>query len=110
MSCPWRRAGRMARSAGERIGSADAERLYRAVGLVSDPFEARAFLRDLLSPKEVEELARRLRVATMLRDGASYLEVSRQTGASSTTVSRVSKCLNGEAGGYRRVLARMDGE
>ena len=44
----------------------------------------------------------------MLREGKPYLEVSHVTGASSTTVSRVSKCLNGEAGGYRLVLDRLD--
>ena len=40
-------------------------------------------------------------------DGHSYVDVSRATGASSTTVSRVSKCLNGPAGGYRLVLSRL---
>ena len=45
----------------------------------------------------------------MLAAGASYVDVSRATGASSTTVSRVSKCLNGPGGGYRMVLARLDG-
>lgn len=100
----------MVRDAGERDDRTDADRLYQAVSLVSCTSEARDFLQDLLSPKEVEELARRLRVATMLREGSSYLEVSRETGASSTTVSRVSKCLNGGAGGYRSILARMDGE
>ena len=45
----------------------------------------------------------------MLREGHSYVDVSSATGASSTTVSRVSKCLNGPRGGYRVVLGRIDG-
>ena len=45
----------------------------------------------------------------MLGVGRSYVDVSKATGASSTTVSRVSKCLNGERGGYRTVLGRLDG-
>ena len=45
----------------------------------------------------------------MLAAGASYLDVSHATGASSTTVSRASMCLNGAAGGYRMVLERLDG-
>ena len=31
-----------------------------------------------------------------------------RTGASSTTVSRVSKALNGEQGGYRRILIKLE--
>jgi len=45
----------------------------------------------------------------MLDEGSSYADVSRKTGASSTTVSRVSKCLNGQRGGYRLVLGRLKG-
>ena len=44
----------------------------------------------------------------MLAIGAPYVEVSGH-GCPSTTVSRVSKCLNGARGGYRLVLSRMDG-
>lgn len=46
-------------------------------------------------------------MARLLDAGESYLSVQEQTGASSTTVSRVSKCLNGAAGGYRAVLDSM---
>ena len=38
------------------------------------------------------------------------IQTQEQTGASSTTVSRVSKCLNGAAGGYRVVLDRLAGK
>lgn len=86
------------------------EALCRALTLVDDEAEARALLLDLCSTKELEDLAQRLEVARLLADGTSYSAVSRATGASSTTVSRVSKCLNGERGGYRLVLARLGGE
>lgn len=83
------------------------ERLCAALCAVSAPEEARALLADLCTVREIDELAQRLEVAAMLYEGKSYLEVSRATGASSTTVSRVSKCLNGAAGGYRIVLERL---
>ena len=82
-------------------------RLYEALCSLQTPDEAQALLADILSARELADLAQRLEVAAMLSSGASYLDVSRSTGASSTTVSRVSKCLNGEAGGYRLVLARL---
>lgn len=84
-------------------------RLFAAFGSLCDANEARAFLLDVCSPKEIEDLAQRLQVATLLSAGCSYVDVSRKTGASSTTVSRVSKCLNGEVGGYRTVLSRLEG-
>ena len=64
----------------------------------------------LCTAREIDDLSQRLAVASMLSAGASYVDVSHATGASSTTVSRVSKCLNGPAGGYRMVLARIGDE
>ena len=90
-------------------GSEETQRLCEAMCLLETPEEARAFLADLLSPHEMSDLAQRLEVATLLRSGRSYVDVSSVTGASSTTVSRVSKCLRGERGGYRLVLERLDG-
>jgi TrpR-related protein YerC/YecD len=84
-------------------------RLCEALCALETPQEARDLLADLCTSRETSELAQRLEVAVMLRSGASYLEVSHATGASSTTVSRVSKCLNGEVGGYRVVLDRLLG-
>lgn len=83
------------------------ERLLEALVGLRSAEEARAFLHDLCTPREIEDLSQRLEVARLLAGGTSYVDVSAATGASSTTVSRVSKCLNGEAGGYRIVLGRM---
>ena len=83
------------------------EPLLRAFCSLGTPEEARALLTELCTPRELEDLSQRLAVARMLADGHSYVDVSRATGASSTTVSRVSKCLNGPAGGYRLVLSRL---
>lgn len=83
------------------------ERLLEALCSLGSKDEARALLADLCTPREIADLAQRLEVATLLADGMSYARVSKLTGASSTTVSRVSKCLNGPGGGYRAVLKRL---
>ena len=90
-------------------GEAEKRRLLEAFCSLGSAEEAEALLSDLCTPREIEDLSQRLEVATMLAAGASYVDVSRATGASSTTVSRVSKCLNGPTGGYRLVLGRLDG-
>lgn len=84
-------------------------RLYAALRSLKTDEEAAAFLGDLCTPREIDDLSQRLEVALMLDEGSSYADVSRKTGASSTTVSRVSKCLNGQRGGYRLVLGRLKG-
>lgn len=86
----------------------DVSQLVRAFSLVEGEEEIKAFLTDLCTPREVCDLAQRLEVARGLDEGSSYLEVQSQTGASSTTVSRVSKALNGEYGGYRRGIVRLE--
>ncbi len=73
--------------------------------------DIKAFLADLLTPREVCDLAQRLQVARCLDEGEPYVQVQApRRQASSTTVSRVSKALNGEYGGYRRLLIRLEDE
>ena len=90
---------------GEKNG--ELELLLRALCALETPEEAWALLRDLCTPREIDDLSQRIGVASMLAAGGSYVDVSSATGASSTTVSRVSKCLNGAGGGYRLVLSRL---
>ena len=82
----------------------DVEQLVEAFLTFSSKEEAQAFLTDLCTPREICAFAQRLEVARLLDEGEPYVEVQARTGASSTTVSRVSKALNGEWGGYRKVL------
>ena len=91
----------------ERATDRASDLLERAIAAAATPEDARALLADLCTPRELEDLSQRLDVALMLSQGASYMDVIHATGASSTTVSRVSKCLNGPAGGYRTVLERL---
>jgi TrpR-related protein YerC/YecD len=88
----------------------EAQRLYAALRCLRTDDEVQAFLGDLCTPREIDDLSQRLQVATLLSQGHSYNDVIHATGASSTTVSRVSRCLKGERGGYRTVLERLDGK
>ena len=88
----------------------DVEQLVEAFGCLKTADDVRAFLTDLCTPREICDFAQRLQVARYLDEGEPYVEVQARTGASSTTVSRVSKALNGTWGGYRNVLIKMDGE
>lgn len=87
---------------------ADVDQLVRAFAMLSEPAEIRAFLADLCTKREICDFAQRLQVARFLDEGYPYVEVQERTGVSSTTVSRVSKALNGELGGYRSVLVGLE--
>ena len=82
------------------------ENLAKAFLSLSDIEECYAFFDDLFTVKEIEELSSRLEVAKLLKEGVNYIDIASKTGASTATISRVSKCLAGPKGGYRMVLAR----
>ena len=89
----------------------DVRQLVEAFRGIETEAEIRAFLTDLCTPREIVDFGQRLEVARLLDAGEPYVEVQAATGASSTTVSRVSKALNGPAGGYREMLVKLeDGE
>jgi len=77
---------------------------FEAVCKLSSVAECRKFFEDVCTIKELEDMSGRLDVARLLREGKSYQEVSKLTGASTATISRVNKCLNYGAGGYSLVL------
>ena len=80
---------------------------YRAVLALEDEEECRKFFDDVATIKELIDLSARLEVARMLDAGAVFSEISRETGASSATISRVNKCLTYGEGGYRIVIDRI---
>ena len=51
------------------------------------------------------EFTQRLDIAKRLGQKESYKKIETETGASSTTIARVAKFLNGGHGGYKKVIA-----
>lgn len=80
---------------------------YKAVLALEDEEECRKFFDDVATIKEVLDLSARLEVARLLSEGTVFSEISKETGASSATISRVNKCLTYGEGGYETVLARL---
>ena len=82
--------------------------LFRSILLIHTEEECRAFFEDLCTIKELQDMAQRLETARLLYNGKNYQEISREVGISSTTISRVSKCLNYGGGGYETVIERLE--
>jgi TrpR-related protein YerC/YecD len=83
------------------------DQLFNAILLLKNMDECYNFFEDIGTISEIKALAQRLEVARMLRDKKTYSDISEKTGASTATISRVNRCLNYGADGYRLVLDRM---
>ncbi len=84
--------------------------LLRAILLLESAEECERFLEDVCTVKEIQDIAQRFEVARQLAQGKNYGLISKQTGASSATICRVNRCLLYGAGGYRRVIEKLDGK
>lgn len=88
----------------------DVERLLDVLTGITDKDTMYSLLEDLFTIREIRESSQRLAVADMLDSGQSYAKIEEATGASATTIARVSKCLGYGAGGYRSALNLLNGE
>ncbi|MDO8522216.1 MAG: YerC/YecD family TrpR-related protein [bacterium] len=87
--------------------SKENKKLIQAILGLKTAYEARGFLRDLMTTKEIEEFGKRLQVAEMLSENIPYTTIEKKTGLSSTTIARVSKWLSNGMGGYKSVIKRL---
>ncbi len=81
--------------------------LYEAFLTLKNKEECGAFLRDLCTLAELNAMSERLAIARLLSKDVSYRAAADDTGASTTTVTRVAHWLNHGRGGYRTVLSRL---
>lgn len=81
--------------------------LMQAILSLETKEECRAFLEDLMTYKEIQDCSQRMVVAKMLREEHIYAEIAAETGASTATISRVSRCYHYGAGGYSTALGRI---
>ncbi len=91
----------------DEANKAGMTRLHKAFLSLKTDGECRAFLEDLCTFMEVEEMARRLEVAQLLAQGRSYQDIARQIDVSTATISRVNRALRYGSGGYETVLGRL---
>lgn len=90
-----------------KLQSEEMDSLYEAISFIKSKEEFYNFFEDLCTVVEMQSLAHRFSVAKMLYDGKTYCEVGELTGASTATISRISKCLTYGADGYKTILQRM---
>ena len=94
-------------AADETWQTEDTRQLFEAVLRLDDVAEAGAFFRDLCTLGELRDMSQRWAVVRLLEQGLHYAEISRRTGASTATITRIASWLHHGEGGYRRMLDRL---
>ena len=87
-----------------RIDTGD---FFKAIISLKTEKECEMFFDDICTIQELEAIAQRFEVAKLLVEGKSYVDINKETGASTATICRVSKCLNYGDGGYKTAIDRV---
>ena len=90
-----------------KFKSNETDDLFAAILALETEEDCYRFFEDLMTIKELQAVTQRWQVARMLDGKKTYGEIETATKASAATISRVNKCLQYGAGGYTRVLKRM---
>jgi TrpR-related protein YerC/YecD len=91
----------------DRLKDELTDSLFEAILLLASKEECYRFFQDIATVAEIKALAQRLEVARMLEAEITYSKIAEVTGASSATISRVKRCLNYGADGYKMILQRL---
>ena len=77
--------------------------LYEVILSLKTKEDCDAFLKDLCTIKELDSMAQRVKVASLLKNGETYEQIIAKTDISSATLSRISRCFKyGE--GYKKFV------
>lgn len=85
------------------------EELLEAIVTLETVDEAAAFMRDLCTRKELEEMSNRWEAVKLLDEGIPYRDISDRTGLSTATITRINQWLQHGTGGYRSMLSKLEG-
>lgn len=89
-----------------KMKSEETDHLFEAILSLRSIDECYRFFDDLCTYSEILAMTQRYQVAEELYSGNTFSQISGKIGVSSTTITRVNRCLNYGANGYRTVLDR----
>lgn len=84
------------------------DKLFETILMLENIEECYAFFEDICTINEIQALAQRWKVAQMLYEHKTYIEIAHKTGASTATISRVNKALNYGSDGYNIMLNKLN--
>lgn len=80
--------------------------LFEAILCLENTDDCYKFFEDLCTIKEINDMAQRLQAAKMLLDGKTYEQIVKKVEISTATISRINRCIQYGAGGYREIIEK----
>ena len=93
--------------AGKGIRTPAVDLLFDGVLCLENKEECYQFFEDICTVKELTAIAQRFEVAKMLREEKTYIDIAKNTGASTATISRVNRSLNYGNESYDMLFERI---
>lgn len=90
-----------------KLKTNEVDHIFDAILTLKTKEECYKLFEDVCTINELLSMAQRYEVAKMLREGHTYLDIAKATGASTATISRVNRSLNYGADGYDMVFTRL---
>ncbi len=87
-----------------KVNNERIEELYDVLLKLKTREDCKTLLEDLCTYKEVEQMAQRAYAAKLFLQGETYTEIIAATELSSTTLSRISRCISHGSGGYAKFI------
>lgn len=91
----------------DETNNKEMKELFKAIAALESEAECKKFLRDLCTLSELKAMSERWQVAKEVDKGTAYRNISKQTGSSTATITRVAHWLHHGMGGYRLMLHRL---
>ena len=83
-------------------------KLTKAILSLKSTMEIENFLKDILTPNEINAIEERWAIAKLLyKKELTYREIATELGTSTATVTRVSRYIQGENNGYLTALKKI---
>lgn len=86
------------------------DKLFEGILKLETVEDCYKFFGDLCTVNEILSMTQRFEVACELKDGKTFAEITKESGASTATISRVNRCLTYGNGGYDVILEKMEKE
>jgi TrpR-related protein YerC/YecD len=89
------------------LNSTEANEMFQAINSLNSLNECKKFMRDICTISELKAMSERFQVAKKVMNNEPYRKISKDTGASTATVTRVAYWLHHGMGGYKLILDRL---
>lgn len=90
------------------IRTESVDQFLDAIMCLDEKEELYQFFDDVCTTNEVVSIAQRFAVAKMLHENKTYIEIAKETGASTATISRVNRSMIHGNGSYERIFQRLN--